>query len=703
MAMTDDELCQRLSEGEADAISFNNTFGLENEENLEYYLGEPFGNEVPGQSSVVSTDCADVVEADMPSLARVFLGTGDIVTFQPNGSSEAEQKEVEEKTKYINWLVREQGHSFKTLHGWLKASEIQKMGVIKYFIEDIKTTKEVEFKGLSELEIEQTKEDLDGVNVKKIEVIKEEPSESTEDDEVQEFDITFRITSHSGNRATFKGVPTENFLITRQSESVDEAELVGDKMTKTRGELREMGVSFDDINKIPKSGDDVTTTFDGDRMKRIRFGSEGNNTTPEFNEWASEKVELVDYYVKIDFDEDGIAERRRILKARFAEVIIINDPFDHVPYALISSILMPHNVIGRSRVDVTKSNQLVKSTVLRGALTNLYLTNSPQTVVNDERVNIDDMLVVRPGGLIRTDGNPQEDVFPLIIKSVLGEALTMIQYLDFSRAQTTGTLMASQGLDENALANETATRFTGVEEEGEAKIELVARGIAETGFRKLYEGMAWMVSQFQDSPTEIMVLGKELTVDPSKWKFDHKVKSSVGLGAGDNEKLVAVLGGIYQLQQQLKAQGSALVDEVGLFNTLDRMVKGSGLPRTDEFFNNPEVPDELLKAQNEILTKAVEQFQQQIQQLQNPLAEAENIRAQAKLTEAQGKQQTDLLKAASDRELSVGKMMEDQRQFNADLAANIQKSNNELALRLTELEIEAGRDLNAQVQDNQTL
>ena len=49
------------------------------------------------------------------------------------------------------------------------------------------------------------------------------------------------MTVKSGNRATYRGVATENFIITTQAESVDDADLVGDYMVKTRGELKAMG------------------------------------------------------------------------------------------------------------------------------------------------------------------------------------------------------------------------------------------------------------------------------------------------------------------------------------------------------------------------------------------------------------------------------------------------------------------------------
>jgi hypothetical protein len=570
--------------------------------------------------------------------------------------------------------------------GWLKDSEIQKFGAVKYFIEDIETTKEVSLSGLTDLEIEQATQDLDSKDVKKIDIVKQEDND-VEEGEEPTFDITFRVTVRSGNRATYKGVATENFLITTQSESVDDADLVGDKMIKTRGELKSMGVSVKKINLIPTSG---TKIVEASRMDKFRFKDQEDDTEgTSSDEWAAENVELIDMYVKVDFDQDGIAERRRVLKARDARVIIINEAFDHVPYAVISSILMPHSAIGRSRVEVTKSNQLQKSKILRESFDNLELVNHPGMMVNDDNVNIDDMLTVRSGRIIRTDGIPQQDAFPLVIPSVLSESLKMVQYLDFARAQTTGTLMASQGLDADALSKETATRFDGVQDEGAAKIELVARGIAETGYRKLYEGMAWLIGHFQDSATEIMVLGEPLTIDPRKWKFDHNVKSSVGLGAGDNEKLLQVMQGIYAIQQQLKAQGSALVDEADIYNTLDRIVKGAGLQRTDEFFNNPEKPEQLLQAENEILNKAVEQLQQMIQQLQNPLAEAEKIKAEATLIKAEG-----------DQEVKAANLLKDMNEFReemklemAKLREDARQSDKQTAVDLTKIEVDSGKDI----------
>lgn len=169
--MSDFQLVALIGQAEQDAVVFNGEFMKENERLLKDYLGRPYGDEVKGQSQVISMDVQDVVEADMPSLARVFLGPGDILTFQPNTDNEKEIQEAEDKTKYVDWVVRRQENSFATLHGWLKDAEIQKMGVVKYFVEDRRETTEEQYEGVDALELQEVMESLDGEDVSKVEII----------------------------------------------------------------------------------------------------------------------------------------------------------------------------------------------------------------------------------------------------------------------------------------------------------------------------------------------------------------------------------------------------------------------------------------------------------------------------------------------------------------------------------------------------
>tara|TARA_R110000787_G_scaffold167889_1_gene280838 strand:- start:5640 stop:7715 length:2076 start_codon:yes stop_codon:yes gene_type:complete len=682
--MTDSQLVALLSQAEQDAATYNGEFSEENTKYLSAYLGDKTGefSAIPNQSSVVSTDIADVVEADMPSLARIFLGSGDVVTFQPNTESETEIKEAEEKTKYVNWIVRSQPESFNIIHNWLKDAEIQKNGVVKYFIEEQKEVEVVDYENVDAEEISAIIESLKGSKVDKVkvEVSEQDENEAVDPNMPATFDIKFRVTTEK-QKVCIINVPTELFLITRNARSLDDAELVGDKVRKTRGELLSEGFKRDLIEQLSTIEDKDNRKSNIQSVRNQDQGGANYDTT--LNSWASELVEISDLYVKVDFDGDGIAERRHIMLS--GNKVLINDYFNHVPYASLSAILMPHKAIGRSRAEVTYPYQLQKTALQRGINDNIYMVNNPRNVVHPD-VDLDDMLTVRTNGIIRMEEGtqvlPGNAVFPLQIPYIGQQALQVIQYVDQSRAQTTGALLANQGLDADKLNQETATRFQGVKDSSDAKIELIARNYGETGFRKLYEGIAWLVSRYQNTETEFRVLGKALTVNPKAWKYSHYVQSNVGLGAGDNEKSLETLQGIYGIQQSLSQQGSTLADEAKAYNTLSRIIQGSGFPRVSEFFNDPEEPAETLKAENEILNKMVVQLQEQAQAMQNPLAEAEQIKQQAFLTKAQ-----------SDAQIKVAQLQSDNEQFQQKLAADSKKANEELALKLTEFELKYNTDV----------
>jgi hypothetical protein len=674
--MTDSELVSLLSQAKEQAAIYNGEFMRENTKFLAAYLGDKSGEfaGIPNQSSVVSTDIADVVEADMPSLMRIFYGSGDVVTFQPNTDNPAEVQEAEDKTKYVNWIVRNQPESFQILHAWLKDAEIQKNGVVKYFVDEQKEVDEERFTGVDFDELSTIVESLNDPDVTKSEIIEQEETSPGV------WDLKFKVTRET-KKICILNIPPESFLISRNATSIDDAELVGDRVRKTRGELLAEGFPRELIDSLSTVDEEDNRNSN---IKAVRDRDQGgNNPDGTINNWASQHVEISDLYVKVDFDGDGIAERRHVMIS--GNKVLVNEYFNHVPYASLSAILMPHKAIGRSRAEITYSTQLQKTALVRGMNDNIRISQRPRNVVHPD-IDLDDMLTYRDNGIIRMEEDtkilPQNAVMPLTIPYTGDKTLQVIQYVDQARAQTTGALLANQGLDADKIMSETATRFNGIKDSSDAKVELIARNYAETGFRKLYEGIAWLASRFQDTQTEIRVLGKQLTVNPTSWKYKHHIQSNVGLGAGNNEKSVESLQGLYAIQQQLKANGSTLTDDVDIYNTLKRITDGLGFPRVDEFFNNPEEPEETLKAENELLNNMVMQLQQQVQQMQNPLAEAETIKAQSKA-------ETDNKNAA----LKIAQLQEQIRQFDVETVQTANKQQSDTALAITKMELDNNTDL----------
>ena len=657
--MRERDLIAFLDAADSDAASYAQTLELLNAEMVSAYHTEPQGDEESDKSQFVSTDVFDLVESDMPSLVRVFLGADDILVFHPIGEGKEDKAEADQKTKYVNYLVRKQPESFATIHGWLKDAELHKTGVVKFYHEERKTTDERKIKGMSGDELTVYVNDLQSArDVDSVEIVAREEADEGKD----EYTVTVRITKKK-KRIVIRGVPPESFRISRNATSKDEAVVVGDDVRKTRGQLIAEGYDREVVKSLPKLNQDATA------LPRMRFGSQGSTDDFE-SHWANELVEIRDRYVLLDYDGDGIAERRHIVRS--GDKILENEPFGIVPYALLSSILMPHAAIGRSRAEIALPTKKLKTQLIRQINNNIFSVNNPRTVVNDRNVELDDLLVHKFNGIVRTNGVPSQDVMPLVTPYIGTQALEIIQYYDAMRAQSTGSLMASQGLEVSNLTKETATRFEGVRDVSEAKIELMARVYAETGFRELFDGLVWLAMHYQDSDTEIMVLGRPLTINPSRWRYDHYASATVGLAAGDSEELLKNAGTLYQIQEALRARGSQLVDEQKVYNSLNKITKTMGVSNVNDYFNDPSKPQELLLAQLEQMSLLIVQMEQQLQASStNPLAEAEMIRARA-----------EMLKQQTSKEIKAAEIEQANKEFMANMAA-----------KLTELELKYGANV----------
>ena len=97
---------------------FDQEFSQERIRAMDFYLGEPMGNEVEGRSQVVSTEVSDTVEAIMPNLMRVFTSNDKYVRFNARTSEDAER--AEQISDYVNYVINHDNQGYKVLYNWFK-------------------------------------------------------------------------------------------------------------------------------------------------------------------------------------------------------------------------------------------------------------------------------------------------------------------------------------------------------------------------------------------------------------------------------------------------------------------------------------------------------------------------------------------------------------------------------------------------------
>lgn len=609
---------------------------------LDYYLGRPLGNEVEGRSSVISTEVADVVEQIMPSMMRIFTGTDKVVRFAPRTEEDVEK--AEQATDYVNFVLQNDNDYYRILYNFIKDSLLFKIGVIKVCWDETDEVQQETYEGLEESELALLLANPDVEVVEQNENIVVAGDEELGIEQVISYDITLRTKTKSG-RVRVENVPPEEFLVSRRAKSLQDARFVCHRTTMTVSQLVSMGYDQEEVEAYAGVGE-----LDVEHERRKRFEDLDAQQDYDYADPSQREVPVYESIIKVDYDEDGVAEHRRVLSiGDSGEYVLENDIIDYIPFAVVSPILMPHRLIGRSIFDLTKDLQVIKSTLLRQYLDSTYLSVMPRIVAVEGQVNLDDLLDGTAGGIIRAR-NPGA-VQPLNTGGIGAEIQPLMRYLDEIKEQRTGQSKASMGLDANALQSTTAAAVAATVKGAGQKLESYARTIAETGMKDVYKLVLKIVSTYQQQPRIMRLRNKFVPIDPREFEgFDLVV--NVGLGTMDEQEKMARLMEIIVKQEQILQQlgvNNPIVSVEQYTNTLRQYVELAGMKDASRYFKDP------MQAQ-------MEQQQMASQQQQQPSPE--------------------MMKLQQDFELKKAKL-------DAEIALEREKMMLELDLRRQELQAES--------------
>ena len=653
MNIEDMEIIAQIEAQENIAYGVNDS-ALSNDraEAIDYYLGQPFGNEEEGRSQVVSYDVQDTIESALPQLLKVFVAGDKVVQFDPKGPED--QEAAEQETDYINHVVMEQNEGFKIFYVWFKDALLSKNGYVKVYAEEEEEEEEYEYKGLSDAQLQMLASD-EGTEVLEhtgypdpsvnMDVVYQQAAMNGVDPatvmQPMLHDVKLKVTEKE-TEIHIENVAPENMMI---SVEVNGPNLQDAKFVQHREvmQLADIAETFDKpLDYIKSIMSDLRDTFEEESNARDIYDEEYDRAI------ESQEALVKDTYIKLD------GERYRVVV--LGNTVLYKEKCEYVPFACITPMIMPHRHIGRSYADLTMDIQLIKSTLIRGQLDNMYLANNGRYAISD-RVNLDDMLTSRPGGIVRVDGDPGTGIMPLSHPPLPASSFGMVEYMDSMKEKRTGITAYNQGLDSNSL-NKTATGVAQIMNASQQRIELVARTFAETGVKELFKLVHYLVRTTLTKPDIIRLRNKWVEVDPREWKARKDLSISVGLGAGNKDQQLVHLTSILNMQKEAIQIG--LTSPEKIYNALAKLTQNAGFKNPEEFWTNPvnnpqqegqkqDKPSEaeiMVQGQLQIeQQKAQAQLQQEQVRSQNDvIIEREKIAAQAELErfKAQLKAETDL-------------------------------------------------------------
>jgi hypothetical protein len=665
--MDESTLASILSSEIEDATSFiDSDIGPQRAKAIDRYFGRPYGDEEAGRSQIVSRDVHDTINAILPSLMRVFFGSENVVEFAPE--SEEDVANAEQATDYINYVVTVDNDGFEVFLAAIKNALREKVGFIKWWWDDSFTVSTTKYTGLDEMALTQLLEDLQ----KSVEA---EIVETSEGDEG--LNVTLRLKKRV-DRVRIAAVPPDELLIGRRMRTLDDEGYVGHRCEKRVSELVAMGYDRDLVLSCSTDGSELDTS--DERLARQPYRDTiGGSTSDD----SARLVLYVESYINVDYDDDGIAELRRICTLGPSFKIVANEPVDERPFTDLQCDPEPHSFFGESVSDKVSDIQWTKTKALRAWADGLAQSVFPRTVVG-RGGNIEDAMNTEVGAVLRAEGSPSEAYFFAAAPNTSQAAFPLITYMDELRENRTGMSKVSMGLDAEALQNTTATAANGQFSRSQERIELIARVMA-SGVRRLFRGLLKLTAENQRQSRMVKLRNQWVPVDPRSWRVNMDVVPNVALGGGTNAEKVQLLSMMLAKQEMIISTvgpDNPLVTPKQYFNTLAKLIETGGFKDPTAFFTDPESPE----AMERMAAKGQEP------PMPDPKVEEAKARIELESAKAQAQAQRDEQKAAGDLQLAREKhaleMQQRREEQAADLAFKRELANAELNLKREEMQME---------------
>jgi len=634
--ITEEELLTRIKGELTDALGYSDTISEQREKAMEYYYALPFGNEIEGRSQFVDSTVQDTIEWIKPSLMRIFASGDEMVKFSPHGPEDVEM--AEQATDYVNYVFTKDNNGWEILYSWFTDALLSKNGIVKVWWDEYSEAQREEYRGLDEVAFEALVAP-DGVEV--VEHLEYPEGEETL------HDVVITRASYNG-KIRIENVPPDEFLIARESKTIEDANFVCHRVEKTLSQLREMYPDKDiDPEELGSGGYDEES-YSMERLARYEFDNSskysgwgagsGNNDESQRTYWLHES------FIRTDYDGDGLAELRKVCTV--GDFVLANEEVDEIPFISICPIKIPHKFFGLSVADLVMDLQLMKSTLLRNLMDNMYNQNFGRYAVLEGQANLDDLLTQRPGGVVRVKS--PNAVMPLATPPLEPYSFQMLEYLDSVRESRAGVSRMSQGLDENALTSHTtATAVNAVMNASQSRVELIARNFAETGVKGLMARIYQLLLKNQDKERVVMLRNEWVPVRPDAWndKFDCTV--SVALGNGNKDQQLSHLTIMLQFAGDAMRGGLPIVNMQNMYNIGAAMVRNMGFQNVSDFLTDPsQAPQDQAPSQEEQMAAMEMQLKQkeleikaadiQVKQMKiQQVAAADAVDAELKMQELQ--------------------------------------------------------------------
>ena len=643
-SVTDEQLINMIESGIQNSIGdWLNSSDLTRERLRSTYefAGVPEFHLAPqGVSTIVDTSTTEVIEAYTAVMSDLFLNNQKLARFVPLSDAPASYKNARNASMLTNYCIFKQNNGWHELQTWIKSALLWKNAIIRWdFVEDCDWQIE-EYDEIDQVKLDEL---LSMENVEIVGDLEFENKLGEVDDPLagtQEADLVYvnvRIRRKvDKSRVRIENVPPENFRITRDAKSIDDAALVGIQTEMTRSEIRKMWPDVAaEIEDWDELGDDENwlgnARYSEDiAARKLVTGQEywqGSVSQDLFPLEANRQITVSEVWLRVDRDGDGIAELKHFIIS--GNHVLFEEDVEEIPLASITPIDIPFEFYGLSMADFTRSSTLASTAILRGFVENTYLTNYSPKLADPNVVDFSALQNMKPKQIIPTNGNPAAAVAPLPPETISSGTVPLMEHLQTIKEQATGMSKAAQGLnDELYVSGNSESKLAAVQSASQKRIQHIARRFAETGFKRLCGGVYKAMKRNMVGNRMISMYGLFEEIDVNTLPMEMECEIFLDLGENSNSNMIQKLGQLGgQILPQLNEQGQGMVVKPEAPAVLaTKLIEALGIDSND--FLEDYTTDEF----KEKAAKAVEEQTKQNQELQE--LDRRKLEAETALAEA---------------------------------------------------------------------
>ena len=297
-----------------------------------------------------------------------------------------------------------------------------------------------------------------------------------------------------------------------------------------------------------------------------------------------------EWYIKVDRDGDGVAELRYICTMGEDHTIVHDKPANRVKFAHFGCDPISHTIVGDSLADYVQDIQRYKTNMMRGVLDSLAESINPKSAVNELVVDMDDAQNDDNGAIIRVRGNPGDAISYVTTPFAGQQALPILDLMNDVLQRRTGMSDAAKGLDPKQLQSSTQVGVEAIINGQQERTELIARVLAETGFKDLFQGLYNEIAESPNQRRTLRVNGKWTAVDTSTFDASMGVEVNSTLGKGSDTVRFQSLMQIKQSQEMIMDKFGTTNPVVGIpqyINTITDMLALSNIKNVGRYFQTP--------------------------------------------------------------------------------------------------------------------